>query len=184
MPLFTASQGKSNVSCVDLYAEYPDFRIDIDREQQRLTEHDVVIFMFPLYWYSTPSLLKEWQDLVFEYGFAYGRQGTALHGKTLLCAVTAGGAEEAYQTDGYNHFTLRELLRPIEQTALLTGMHYLPPFALFSARTAPEENRLANHITLWHQTLEILSQQSIDTDPLEQTNTLNEALPHLRGLSQ
>lgn len=26
----------------------------------------------PFYWYSTPALLKEWQDLVLEHGWAYG----------------------------------------------------------------------------------------------------------------
>ncbi|CAH8182184.1 Glutathione-regulated potassium-efflux system ancillary protein KefG [Vibrio aestuarianus] len=38
-----------------------------------------------MYWYSTPALLKEWQDLVLEYGFAYGQEGTALNGTRSLC---------------------------------------------------------------------------------------------------
>ncbi len=71
-PLAEAAQRLDGVTLVDLYAEYPDFGIDVDREQTRLREHDVIIFMYPLYWYSTPALLKEWQDLVLEYGFAYG----------------------------------------------------------------------------------------------------------------
>ena len=74
-PLFEASRGREGVTLVDLYAEYPDYRIDIDREQQRLVDHDVVVFMFPLYWYSTPAILKEWQDLVLEHGWAYGSTG-------------------------------------------------------------------------------------------------------------
>ncbi|MCV5747032.1 NAD(P)H-dependent oxidoreductase, partial [Escherichia coli] len=77
------------MTCVDLYGEYPRFNINIDREQQRLREHDVVIFQFPLYWYSTPAILKEWQDLVLEYGFAYGTEGTELQGKTMLCVLSA-----------------------------------------------------------------------------------------------
>jgi len=123
--LLRASRAVDGISIVDLYGEYPTYQIDIDREQQRLLEHDVVIFMFPLHWYSTPAILKEWQDLVLEYGFAYGADGTALKGKTLLCAITAGGPEQAYRAEGFNHFTLRELLRPIEQTAILCGMRFL-----------------------------------------------------------
>ena len=73
MALRQATQGRERVTLVDLYGEYPDYRIDIDREQQRLRDHDVVVFMFPLYWYSTPSMLKEWQDLVLEHGWAYGQ---------------------------------------------------------------------------------------------------------------
>jgi putative NADPH-quinone reductase len=114
------------VTLVDLYAEYPDFQIDIDREQGRLVGHDVLVFMHPLYWYSTPAILKEWQDLVLEHGFAYGSQGTALHGKIFFSALTAGGAEAAYQAEGYNHFTIRELLHPLEQTAALCGRRGAP----------------------------------------------------------
>ena len=38
------------VTVVDLYAEYPAFDIDPDREQQRLRDHDVLIFLHPFYW--------------------------------------------------------------------------------------------------------------------------------------
>ena len=66
-PLAAATEAIDSVTLVDLYAEYPDFQIDIDREQARLLEHQVVVFMHPLYWYSTPAILKEWQDLVLEH---------------------------------------------------------------------------------------------------------------------
>ena len=168
--LLEASKGHEQVTVVDLYREYPTFLIDIEREQQRLRDHDVVVFMFPLYWYSTPAILKEWQDLVLEYGFAYGPGGTALHGKQFMCALSAGGAEKAYHAEGYNHFTIRELLQPLEQTASLTGMQYLPPFALFGARTATEEGRLNDHNVKWQQLLTALTQgevtNSIPTDAL------------------
>jgi len=154
--LLAASREYPGVTVVDLYAEYPTLRIDIDREQQRLREHDVIVFMFPLYWYSPPAILKEWQDLVLEYDFAYGDKGTALHGKWFLCAITAGGKESAYREVGHNHYTARELLRPLEQTAVLCGLRYLPPFALFGARTALEEGRIAGHLERWRRVLELL----------------------------
>ncbi|OAN13182.1 potassium transporter KefG [Photobacterium jeanii] len=155
-PLYNAAKQVEGVTVIDLYHEYPTFNINIDREQQRLVEHDVIIFQFPLYWYSTPAILKEWQDLVLEYGFAYGTDGHALEGKTFFCALTAGGKAEAYHADGYNHFTIRELLYPLEQMAGLTGMHYLPPFALFGSRTALEENRIPAHVDKWRDLLEKL----------------------------
>lgn len=171
--LMEASRGRDNVTLVDLYHEYPTYLIDIAKEQQRLRDHDIIVFMFPLYWYSTPSILKEWQDLVLEYGFAYGTDGTALSGKTFLCALTAGGAEKAYHADGYNHFTIRELLQPIEQTAALTGMRYLPPFALFSARTAAEENRVREHVAQWVRLLTALTEGHLPLDLPEDALTLN-----------
>jgi len=180
-PLFEASRHFEGVTVVDLYAEYPNFRIDIDKEQARLIEHDIIVFMFPLYWYSTPSILKEWQDLVFEHGFAYGKDGDQLKGKTFLAAVSTGGSEDAYQTDGYNHFTLRELLHPLEQTAVFTGMKYLPPFALFSARTAVEEDRVQCHIRDWHLVIQALQASCFDHTICDQTETINCVMPKIKS---
>ena len=112
----------------DLYEAYPRLDIDVRREQELLVSHDVVVLQFPFYWYSTPPMLKQWQDLVLEHGWAYGSQGTALRDKTLLCAVSTGGRAEAYRPRGYNRFTVRQLLAPIEQTARLCGMRYVPPW--------------------------------------------------------
>ncbi|MGY5450200.1 NAD(P)H-dependent oxidoreductase [Agarivorans sp. MS3-6] len=161
-PMFKLANKIEGVTAIDLYREYPTFRINVDKEQQRLLEHDVVIMQFPLYWYSTPAILKEWQDLVLEYGFAYGHDGDKLHGKTLLCALTAGGAESAYRDKGYNHFTIRELLHPLEQTASLTGMRYLAPFTLFSSRTASDEKRIDGHLKNWSTLLHGLVDNRID----------------------
>lgn len=172
-PLFEVASKMPGVTTVDLYAEYPRFNINIDLEQQRLLDHDVIIFHFPLYWYSTPAILKEWQDLVLEYGFAYGKDGIALKDKILICALTAGGKREAYHADGYNHFTIRELLQPIEQMARLTHMRYLPPFALFGSRTALEEKRVEKHTALYEQLLELLLDDKIQPEDVEQLETLN-----------
>ncbi len=119
-----------NVTFHDLYQAYPDFDIDIKREQQLLLDHDIIIFHHPFFWYSTPAILKEWQDLVLEHGWAYGSKGTALKGKKFLNVMTTGGREEAYSKDGYNRNTIRDLLLPLEQTARLCGMEYYPPFVV------------------------------------------------------
>ncbi|HFQ5034496.1 TPA: NAD(P)H-dependent oxidoreductase [Vibrio vulnificus] len=178
-PLFAAAQAVDGVTCVDLYAEYPQFDINIDKEQARLLEHDVIVFQFPLYWYSTPALLKEWQDLVLEYGFAYGTDGTALKDKLMLCVVSAGGKEEAYKAEGYNHFTIRQLLAPIEQMAALTSMHYLPPFAIFGARTALEENRIDQHVERYATLLQALVEDRVNIHAANHWNKITHALPQI-----
>lgn len=172
LPLAKVAAQIEGVTLVDLYAEYPDFAIDIDKEQARLLSHDALIFLHPLYWYSTPAILKEWQDLVLEHGFAYGSKGTALHGKLFFSALSAGGLEAAYRAEGYNHFTIRELLNPLEQMANLSGMVYLPPFALFGARTAVEENRVKHHVEDWQRLLIALRDDCLDI-------TAAQALPRL-----
>ncbi len=177
--LYSAAIRLEHVNGVDLYAQYPDFRIDVATEQQRLLASDVIVFQFPLFWYSTPSLLKEWQDRVLQYGFAYGQGGNALQGKTLICAVTAGGSENTYCAKGYNHFTLRQLLQPIEQTASLTGMHYLPPFALFSSRETQQEARIRNHVNDYQKLLNALAEQRFNHEAACQLDKLNGRLDEL-----
>jgi glutathione-regulated potassium-efflux system ancillary protein KefG len=179
--LLAAARQIPGVTIVELYREYCTLQIDIDREQQRLLAHDIIVFMFPMYWYSTPPLLKEWQDLVLEYGFAYGPEGVALHGKTFLCALTAGGPQSAYCQQGYNKCSLRELLRPLEQTADLCGMQVLAPFALFGSRTAVEEDRLHCHVDEWRLVLEALRDDQLDLQQSMGLAMLNGHLPSLIG---
>ncbi|WP_440959565.1 NAD(P)H-dependent oxidoreductase [Oceanicaulis sp. LC35] len=135
----------AGISFVDLYEEYPRHDIDIETEQARLADHDVIVFQFPLFWYSTPSLLKDWIDLVLEHGFAYGEGGEHLKNKALLCAITASSAEEAYSPDGFQHYPLRTFLTPLEQTARLCQMSFLPPYVLYESLKASEDERLIAH---------------------------------------
>lgn len=179
MPLFKATKGVPGVTLVDLYAEYPRMNIDVDREQQRLLEHDIIIFMHPLYWYSTPAILKEWQDLVLEHGFAYGSEGTALQGKIFFNALSAGGELFAYSEKGYNHYTIRELLHPLEQMAILCQMTYLPPYALFGARTAVEEGRMDKHVAQWKRLIQALLEDRVNMELAIQQPTLNHNLDAL-----
>ena len=173
VPMLKVAEWVTGVTVVDLYAEYPVLDIDIDAEQARLREHDVIVFAFPMYWYSTPAILKEWQDQVLEYGFAYGSEGTALHGKTFFAATTTGGPEEAYRTEGYNHFTVRQLFAPLEQTASLCGMTYLPPLILHRARSAKELRTVDPHLEAWEHLLEALVHGSLDMAAARNADSLN-----------
>ena len=160
--LATMVDSLADVTVVDLYALYPRFKIDVEAEQQRLKDHDVLVFQFPLYWYSTPALLREWQDLVLEHGFAYGHKGTHLAGKLCLLAITAGGAEQAYSSDGANQFPIRTLLSPLEQTANLCQMRFLPPLVLFSSLVASQDERGQQHVAKYQRVLEALRDEKLD----------------------
>ena len=102
----------------DLYERYPDFNIDLEFEKNLLLEHDIIIWQHPFYWYSAPPLIKQWIDLVLEFGWAYGPGGKALEGKIIFNAITTGGIREAYCREGHNRFTLRELLAAIRTNSL------------------------------------------------------------------
>ncbi|MDU9691968.1 NAD(P)H-dependent oxidoreductase [Priestia aryabhattai] len=130
---------ESDITVHDLYATYPNGTIDVAYEQQLLLEHERIVFQFPLYWYSSPSLLKEWEDVVLSYGWAYGSEGTKLHGKEFMLAISTGGPEAAYQAGGSNLFSMSELTKPFQATANLTGMRFLPSFIKQGARILTNE---------------------------------------------
>jgi glutathione-regulated potassium-efflux system ancillary protein KefG len=133
-----AIRNLEGVTIHDLYAAYPDFLIDVDHEQALLLAHDLVVLQHPFYWYSSPAIIKEWLDLVLEHNWAYGTQGTKLHGKFMMQAISTGGPEKSYEPQGKNRFEIRELLNPFNQTAYLCGMAYLEPFAIFLGRRIPK----------------------------------------------
>ncbi|QIL77570.1 NAD(P)H-dependent oxidoreductase [Hymenobacter sp. HDW8] len=128
--LIAAVESLDFVTVNDLYEQYPDFDIDVHREQELLLAHDYIVLHHPFYWYSSPAMIKQWEDLVLEHGWAYGRTGNALAGKQMLNAITTGGKQEAYQETGSNRYTIQQLLAPFEQTARLCKMQYLPPFVV------------------------------------------------------
>ncbi len=120
----------AGVTFVDLYECYPDFDIDVPREQRLLLEHDIVIWHHPLYWYSCPPLMKQWIDMVLEFDWAYGPKGHALAGKKVLQVITTGASREVYCSEGRNLYSINEFLRPFEQTARLCHMQYMAPYAV------------------------------------------------------
>jgi len=163
--LIKAAREVDGVTVVDLYERYPELDIEVEVEQRALKEHDVIVFQHPFYWYSTPAILKEWQDLVLEHGWAYGTGGNALRGKQLLSVITTGGREQAYQPDGYNRFTMRQLLAPIEQTAFLCGMEYLPPFVVHGTHLLTEE-QIQGHADDYRRALVALRDGTLDVQTL------------------
>ncbi|WP_457668966.1 NAD(P)H-dependent oxidoreductase [Thiolapillus sp.] len=122
-----------------VYEHYPDWQIDVEREQQLLLAHDRIVFQHPFYWYSTPPLMKKWLDDVLAFGWAYGPEGTKLAGKEWVSAISTGGPTEAYQAGGYNHYSMSELLKPLQQTANLTSMIFLPAFVKHGVVIAAKE---------------------------------------------
>jgi glutathione-regulated potassium-efflux system ancillary protein KefG len=164
----------------DLYEAYPDFDIDVAHEQRLLEAHDVVVLQHPFFWYSAPAILKQWQDLVLEHGWAYGRAGTALEGKWTLNAITAGGGEDSYRREGGNRFEIGELLAPFEATARLCGMIWLPPFVVHGThRLSDAEN--AAHAEDYRRLLIGLRDGAIDATAARRWPRLNMDLTAVLG---
>lgn len=150
--LSEAAQTLPNVQVHNLYETYPDFYIDVQREQALLADADLIVFQHPIQWYSMPSLLKEWVDVVFEYGWAYGPGGTALQGKDFWLAATTGSEEETYREGGYHGHVFSAFLPPIRQTVLLCHMRWLPPLILHGANRM-DDAVVEAHVAAYRQQL-------------------------------
>ena len=144
----------------------------VAREQELLTEHDLIVLQHPFFWYSTPALLKEWEDLVLEHGWAYGSDGTALRGKRVLSVISTGGREVAYQPGGHNRFTMAQLLAPIEQTIRLCGMEYLPPFVVHGTH-GMDASAIEGHAEDYRRALAALRDGRLDLEKAREYPRLN-----------
>ena len=142
-------KNREDVTVHHLEGVYPDWNIDVSSEQELLKQHDRILFQFPFYWYSSPPLLKHWQDVVLEEGFAYGTRGRALAGKEFGLVLMIGVQEREYQAGGDEQFTISELTRPFQAMAHKTGMKYLRPFTIFQFAYMEEDQKMDTLIQYW-----------------------------------
>lgn len=161
----------SSVTLHDLYEEYPNMDIDVTKEQKLLTEHDTIVFQFPLYWYSTPAIIKEWLDLVLTHSWAYGTNTHALKNKIWVNALSSSGSRQAYQADGEKGHTIRELLCPLELTAKLCKMRFLPPFVIHGSHVL-SDSEVKEKSNQYSQFLSSLEREDLDQSLLTDTNAL------------
>ena len=157
---FSGVERMASVTIQDLYERYPDFNVDVEQEKELLAAHQIIIWHHPFYMYGAPALLKQWIDLVLEFGWAHGRGGDALKDKIIFNALTSGGTREVYAAGAYNRFTIREFLAPFDQTATLCKMIYLPPFVVQGTHLLTEA-QLALHAALYRTLLERLSRGDV-----------------------
>lgn len=132
-------ENPDQVTVHELYAAYPEKTIDIEREQALVAEHDRLVLQYPLQWYGTPSLLKQWIDEVFTTTWLFGPGGSAVAGKELVLAISIGGVEDSYQVGGLIGYTISELTRPLQVFASQIGMTMLPYFKFYGAVQATDE---------------------------------------------
>ncbi|MCE7043176.1 NAD(P)H-dependent oxidoreductase [Dyadobacter sp. CY312] len=115
-----------------LHKVYSDEKINVKAEQGLVEQYDKIVFQFPVFWYSCPSLLKKWIDEVLISGWAYGsKSGYKVAGKKIALAVSAGLEEYEYGPEEQYKYTMEELLRPFELTFEYVKADYKPFFAFY-----------------------------------------------------
>jgi NAD(P)H dehydrogenase (quinone) len=121
------------------------FAPEIQGEIDRLFDADLVIFQFPMWWYSMPAIMKGWIDRVFAYGVVYDFGRTwdrgVLKGKRAMLAFTTGAPATTFDPDGRNG-DLERVLWPIHAGVLaLCGFEVLPPFVGWAPNWIGDDGR-------------------------------------------
>ncbi|XP_068788082.1 ribosyldihydronicotinamide dehydrogenase [quinone] isoform X3 [Struthio camelus] len=92
---------------------------DLIEEQKKVQEADLLIFQFPLYWFSMPAIMKGWMDRVLVEGFAHKfpdcYDSGLLKDKLALFSFTTGGSREMYAQGGISG-DIRYLLWPMQSS--------------------------------------------------------------------
>lgn len=130
---------------VNLKELYPDCKIDAGKEQARLKAADMIIFQFPFWFFSYPSLLSSYLEQVFLPGFAYAG-ATELKDKNLALSFTIGAPEETYQRMGPLHHTIEQFITPLIATSRFTEMIYRGAVYTFAMMLPPGDNNAKEQI--------------------------------------
>ena len=155
--LAEAAKPLDGVEIIDMTALYPDNQIDLDTEVARMFDADRLVLQFPIQWYSTPPLLKVWQDTLLTrmYYINAKTEGELLRDLPVMVAATAGNDPSAYTPEGINLFPLEELLKPLHATAHRCYWRWREPFLVYkSNKSSPEElaeagQRYSRRISTW-----------------------------------
>ena len=121
------------------------FSSELQSEMDRLANCDVLILQFPIWWLGMPAIMKGWIDRVFAIGVTYGGgrwfDRGMMRGKKAMLAVTIGGTEGAYSTDGI-YGPVADVLRPINHGILaFCGFDVVEPFLAYAPARKDERER-------------------------------------------
>ena len=127
---------------VKLDSLYPNYNIDPLKEQERVKKADIIVFVFPIFWFAAPPILYRWLEKTFVHGFAHDSKGGKLQGKTLLVSVTTGAPENLYTKEGVFGHSIEEFMEGMKATCTFSGMTFgglvYTGGVSYANRTSPE----------------------------------------------
>jgi len=155
---------------------------DIRYELDKLMQCDLLVLNFPLFWFSTPAILKGWIDRVLVSGTVYGGKRFydrgGLRGKRALVSVTLGGQEHMFGSEGV-HGPLEGMLKHLLQgTLAYTGLDVLPPFVAWHVPYVTNDDRVAM-LKAWRERILSLEEETPLSFP--SLNDFDEKLYPLRN---
>ncbi|MFF2044535.1 NAD(P)H oxidoreductase [Kitasatospora sp. NPDC058170] len=77
------------------------YSAEVRAQMRRIDAADVIVAVFPLWWFGLPAILKGWIDRVWNHGFAYGRSSPRLQGKRMLWIPLAAYPQDRFEELGW-----------------------------------------------------------------------------------
>ncbi|WP_321333374.1 NAD(P)H-dependent oxidoreductase [uncultured Bacteroides sp.] len=136
--LMNGIQAVQGVEIIELYKIVSN-PFDSEFFRKELESASALVFQFPFYWASSPSLLKKWLDEVFT---PFTGQPFVV-GKSLMVVTTTGSEADAYSAKGRNFFTVEELLRPFQLVANHSGMNWCAPLVVYGMTKEDVEQQVS-----------------------------------------
>ncbi len=121
-----------------------DLPDDILREQEAVSWAQGLVFIYPVWWFGPPAILKGWIDRVFVRKFAFdftaaGMQGLLAQDRALIIN-TLGGDEATYQREHWHEL----LVRPIAEGVLgACGIRQVVHRSFYAVTTVSHAERRA-----------------------------------------
>ena len=140
-------------------ASHRRFAPDIAREQARVAEADLFLFVFPLWWGGVPAILKGWFDRVLAYGFAYADgkryEEGYFHGCRGMLGISTGGTAHRF-TAGGSYGEMGQVLHGVQHCMLeYLGLESHEPFVAYAAPRVTGDERAA-YLAGWAQRIQTL----------------------------
>ncbi|WP_100149599.1 NAD(P)H-dependent oxidoreductase [Snodgrassella communis] len=114
---------------------------DVKSHQQLVTEADNLIFIYPIWWFGQPAILKGWIDRIFSSGFAYRDDENGftplLTDKSATLIVTLGSTQEVLLQHDMNDF----MKSMIVGTLNLVGISNVNCQQLYEVPTLTDDER-------------------------------------------
>ena len=136
--LTVADPERFHYQAEQLHASRHDgFAPDLRREQARVADADLLLFVFPLWWGGMPAILKGWFDRVLAYGVAYadGKRYDSgfLRGRKGLLGIATGGTAQRFTRDG-SYGEIGQVLHGVRHCMLdYLGLDVAEPFVAYAA---------------------------------------------------
>jgi len=128
---------------------------DIAAEVEAVRNADLLVLVFPTFWYSMPAQLKGWIDRVFISGTFYGGRRVydqgGMRGKHAMVVTSLGGRDHMFGP-GSIHGDLKGMMRHLLQGTLgYVGFSVYEPFFAYHVPYVDNNTRTGVLMTLYYE---------------------------------